>query len=104
MRVCILVEPGAVPPPPEMMPKMLAGFVEWREKWRSKMEVFAFWAGRGGGMAIVNAADEVELSQMMMEWPFAPISQIEVRPICDGDDALRRLGKTMQEMAAKMGG
>jgi len=103
MRVCILVDPN-IPPPPDMMLKFLQGFAGWREKWRAKMPVFEFWAGRGGGMGIVDVANEAELSQMMMEFPFAPFSHIEARPICNGDDALKRMTATMQEMMKQMAG
>jgi muconolactone delta-isomerase len=101
MRVCILVEPK-FPAPPEMAPAMLQGFAAWREKWRPKMKVFEFWAGRGGGMGIAEVANETELSQMMMEWPMAQFSDVDVRPIVDGDEALKRLTATMQEMMANM--
>jgi len=104
MRVCLLIEPGQVPPPPEMMPKIIAAFGHWREKWRAKMEVFDFWAGRPGGLGIANVANETELSQMMMEFPFGPFSHIDVRPIVNGDEALKRLGPTMAEMMSKMMG
>jgi len=103
MRVCVLVEPK-FPAPPEMMMPLMQGFVAWREKWRSKMPVFEFWAGRGGGMGIMDVANETELSQMMMEFPFSQFSEIEARPIVNGDDALKRLIATMQEMMAQMGG
>ncbi len=69
MRVAILVEAGAVPPPPDQLPMLLQAFAQWRDKWREKMEVFAFWAGRQGGLGVLNVADESELSQMMFEFP-----------------------------------
>lgn len=103
MRVCVLVEPK-FQAPPEMMPKLLQAMGGWREKWRSKMSTFEFWAGAAGGMAIVDVANETELSQMMMEFPFGPFSDIHPRLITNGDDALKRLAKTMQEMMAQMGG
>jgi muconolactone delta-isomerase len=86
------------------MPLLLEGFTQWRAKWRDKMPVFEFWAGRGGGLGIVDVADATELSQMMMEFPFAQFLQIDVRLIVDGDDALERLKATMAEMTAAMQG
>lgn len=104
MRACVLVEPGPVGPPPEAMPMVLAAFAQWRDKWRPKMEVFAFWAGEGGGLGIVDVADATELSQMMMEFPFGPFSEVKTRLIVDGDDALARLTKTTNEALAAMQG
>ncbi|HEX2064667.1 MAG TPA: hypothetical protein VHE80_09630, partial [Acidimicrobiales bacterium] len=91
MRVAVLVEPGAFPPPFDQMPALLQSFADWRSRWREKMEVFAFYAGRPGGLGIFNVDDERELSQIMFEFPFTTYSTIEARPIVDGDDALRRL-------------
>ena len=104
MRVALLVEPGAFPPPFDQMPMLLQGFADWRSRWREKMEVFEFFAGRPGGLGIVNAADERELSQMMFEFPLTPYSTIDVRPITPGDDALQRLTETMNNMLAQMQG
>ena len=47
---------------------------------------------------------ETELSQVMMEFPFAPFSVIQVHPTVDGDEALKRLTETMGQMLAAMGG
>jgi hypothetical protein len=102
MRTLVLVEPGPVSPPPEQMVDMLEGFAAWRERWRAKMELFEFFAGRGGGWGVFNT-DEVELIQAMMEFPFAPFSIIQVHPTVDGDDALARLTQTTKEMIAQMG-
>ncbi len=102
MRVAILVEPGAVPPPPDQLPMLLHAFAQWRDRWRGQMELFAFWAGRPGGLGVLNVADETELSQMMFEFPFNPYSTIDVRPIVDGDEALQRLTQTVNDMLAQM--
>ena len=104
MRVAILVEAGAVPPPPDQLPMLLQAFAHWRDKWREKMEVFAFWAGRQGGLGVLNVADESELSQMMFEFPLNPFSTVEARPIVDGDEALQRLTQTINQMLAQMQG
>lgn len=104
MRVAILVEPGAVPPPLDQLPMLLQSFAQWREKWRGKMELFEFWSGRQGGIGVLNVADETELSQMMFEFPFNQFSTIDARPIVDGDDALQRLTQTINEMLAQMQG
>ena len=66
------------------------------------MELFEFWAGRQGGLGVLNVADESELSQMMFEFPFNQFSNIDARPIVDGDEALQRLTQTINEMLAEM--
>lgn len=103
MRVLVTVEPS-FPVPPEQMPAMLGAFAQWRERWRAKMESFYFFAGRSGGGGVMNTADETELSQMMMEFPFGPVSTINIQPIVDGDDALRRLTATMNTVLSQMKG
>ena len=104
MRVLIIVEPGPVGPPPEAMMPLLEAMKGWRDRWRSKMESFEFFPGRSGGWGVFSTADETELSQVMMEFPFAPFSVIQVHPTVDGDEALKRLTETMGQMLAAMGG
>ncbi len=104
MRVALIVEPGEFPPPFDQMPMLLQGFADWRSRWKEKMAVFAFWAGRPGGLGILAVDDERELSQMMFEFPFTPYSNIDVRPIVDGDDALRRLTETVNDRLAQTQG
>ncbi len=102
MRTFILSRPGPTPPPPEMMPALLQAFKAWRGRWRPKMENFEFFAVGGGGWGVLNTADEKELSQAMMEYPFAPFSVIEALPTVDGDEALDRVIQTMDQMMAAM--
>ena len=102
MRTLIIVEPGPVGPPPEALLGILDAFRGWREKWRPKMEAFEFFAGRGGGWGLFNTADEEELSQAMMEFPFAPFSSIQVHPTVNGDRALERVRATTAAMLAAM--
>jgi hypothetical protein len=103
MRAPVIVQPGPATPPPEAMLALLEAFADWRNRWRSKMEAFEFFAGRTGGWAVFNG-DETELSQAMMEFPFALYSTIQVHPTVDGDDGLARLTQTMRAMMTQMGG
>jgi len=103
MRTLVIVEPGPVGPPPEVLPMVLDAMSAWRDRWRSKMEQFEFFAGRGGGWGVFNCADDTEFSQAMMEFPFAPFSVISVHPTVAGDDALERLKQTTKQMLAAMG-
>lgn len=104
MRTLIIVEPGPVPIPPEAILQIMEAALEWRERWRAKMESFEFFAGRGGGWGVFNTADEIELSQAMMEMPFAPFSVVQVHPTLDGDQALQRSIENVKQVAAAMGG
>ncbi|MCP6711750.1 hypothetical protein NL489_30835, partial [Klebsiella pneumoniae] len=69
---------------------MMEGFAAWRERHRGSMEVFEFFAGGGGGFGVLNVPDEAGLNRIMIEYPFLPYSSLEVRPILDGDTALRQ--------------
>jgi hypothetical protein len=102
MRTLILSRQGSTPPPPEMMPGLLQAFKAWRAKWRPKMESFEFFAAGVGGWGVLNTADEKELSQAMMEFPFLPFSNTEALPTIDGDEGLERLIETMNQMMAAM--
>jgi hypothetical protein len=74
-------------------------FVAWRERYRPKMESFYFFAGKGGGAGVLNVADEAELSQIMLEWPFAFFSDVGIEPVVDGDVGLKQLQAAIQAMA-----
>jgi len=78
---------------------MTEGFVAWRERYRPKMESFYFYAGKGGGAGVLNVADEAELSQIMLEWPFTFFSDIDIQPVVDGDVGLKQLQGAAQAMA-----
>ena len=96
MRALVIVEPGPIGPPPDMLLGVIEAFKGWRDRWRPKMEAFEFFP-EGGGWGVLNCSD-VEVSQAMMEFPFAPFSKITVRITVDGDDALTRMAATMQQM------
>ena len=104
MRALVIVEPGPIGPPPEAVLGILDAFKAWRDRWRPKMESFEFFAGRGGGWGVFNTDDEEELSQAMMEFPFAPFSSLQCYPTVDGDKALQRSRDTTAAMLAAMGG
>lgn len=97
MRVMALVRPRHFIPP-DQFPTLMHGFVEWRERYRDRMEVFEFFAGAGGGFGIFNMPDEATLHQAFIEYPFSPFSEIEFRPILDGDTALQQWQAALQAM------
>jgi hypothetical protein len=79
---------------------MLEQFAAWRDGYRDRMESFEFFI-RGGGFGIVNFADEAELRQMMLEYPFFITGKVEVHVIMDGDEALRQTREALARMAAR---
>jgi hypothetical protein len=97
MRVLVLVRPLHFIPP-EHLPGMIQGFVAWREHYREQMEVFEFFAGGGGGFGVFNVPDEATLHQAFIEYPFSPFSDIEFRPILDGDTALQQWQAAIRAM------
>jgi hypothetical protein len=100
MRIFVMSLPK-FPTPPEQMPALIQGFVAWREKYRPVMESFDFFAGGGGGYGVVNVPDETTLNQLMLEYPLGPLSELDIRPVIDGDKALAQWQAAMQAM---MGG
>jgi len=98
MKVLVTIHPQ-FPLPPDQLGPMTEGFIAWRERYRSKMESFYFYAGKGGGAGVFNVADEAELSQIMLEWPFTFFSDINVEPVLDGDLGLEQLQAAVQAMA-----
>ncbi len=102
MRALVLVEP-LFPIPPEMFPGLLDAFADWRQRHRHSMESFEFFAGGGGGFAVINVPDEAALNRMMVEYPFTPYSDISVRPLLDGDTALGQWREVMREAMGAAG-
>ena len=100
MRIVVISRPR-FPVPPDQLPALIQGFAAWRERYRSISESFEFFAGGGGGFGVVNVPDEATLNQMMIEYPFGPSSELEIRPVLDGDKALAQWQAAMQAMAAQ---
>ncbi len=100
MRVYISDRGTRFQPPLEQLPALWEQFAEWRERWRDKMEAFEFFADSNGGFAVANVADESELQQMMIEYPFTQFDEMEVHVIVDGDAALEQWRKGIEQMTA----
>lgn len=100
MRILVYARPR-FPIPPEQLPAVMQGFADWRARHKDRMEVFEFFAGGGGGFGIVNVADEAALNQMMLEWPLLPFSDVEYRPIINGDVALQQWQSALAAMQGR---
>jgi muconolactone delta-isomerase len=99
MRFVVIDRGAKFPLPPEQMPALWPQFVAWRERYRDRMESFEFFIGGGGGFGVVNVDSAEELQQMLIEYPFTMVDEVEVRPIADGDASLAQWGQAIQAMA-----
>jgi muconolactone delta-isomerase len=90
--------------PPDYLPMAAQGFIEWRAKYRDKMDEFFFFAGRQAGGGIFTVNDEAELNQIVNEWPLAPFAETDIIPLVDGDVALKQFSELAQMVSGQMGG
>ena len=84
--------------PPEQLPSIMERFAEWREQYRDRIESFEFYAGGGGGFMVIDVPNEVELNQMMSEYPFMAYLDVDIHPIIDGDTGLNQWWQVMRQM------
>lgn len=98
MRVLVVATP-AFPIPPDQLPAIVEGALQWSEQHRDELDQFGVFPG-GGGFGVVNVADETALNQLMLDMPFAPFSHHEVRAFVPGREGLRQLQTSLAERAA----
>jgi hypothetical protein len=98
MRALVIGTPK-FPPPPEKLPEMIEGALAWHQRYSDRFEVFGNFIG-GGGFAVVNVPDEQTLNQMVMEMPFAWVSDVSVRPFVDGVTGFHQLQEALAGMGA----
>ena len=85
--------------PPDMAPMVTQGALDWYERYKDRFIEFGTFMG-GGGFAIVEVDDSEELSQMIVEMPFATFSDISAELYVEGDKGFRQF---QEAMAAMMG-
>ncbi len=56
------------------------------------------------GFGVINGTDEATSNRMMVEYPFTLYSDIEIRPILDGDVALGQWREVMSQLMGGDGG
>ena len=98
MRVLVVAKPRATVPP-EQIPGLIEGALQWYERYQDRFEVFGSFPG-GGGFAALDVPDEEALHQMVLEMPFARFSDVDVTPYVPGDVGLR----TAQQAFAALSG
>ncbi len=97
MKFLVVATPK-VPAPPDMVPTMIDRSEEWDQRYNEKFEASGLFPG-GGGFVIADV-DETELHRMIIEHPFAPFSEIVVRPIVDSATGWRQGREAFAAMMA----
>lgn len=100
----LIISRPRFPIPPEQLPAMLEALGAWRKKYRSVTEYTAFFAGGGGGFGVVDVKDEAELNQIMLDFPFAPSSDIEIKALIAFDKGMDMWNESIRARMAAMGG
>lgn len=86
--------------PPEQAVRLMDALRQWSRKHQEDGSLEQSWsnAGSAGGGGIVNVSSHDELDAIMIEFPLAPFSDIEVQPLADLDASLDRFKKRMEAM------
>ncbi len=100
----LVVMTSRTPPPPEMLPNIMAGMLHWIEQYQSKMDGIFGFAGIQGGCGIVNVDTADELDEIMVRNPFTPFSETRVYPLTDLKGSINRNQEVMAEMTATING
>lgn len=83
---------------------MLAGLIDamqgWRSRYASKFDQIWAFAGIQGGGGILNVDTIEEMDAVMREFPFLPVSDVEIIPLVDIDNALAGAKGQIQQMMA----
>jgi hypothetical protein len=98
MRALVVGTPK-FPVGPEQMPAMVEGALAWYERYRDHFQAFGTFIG-GGGFAVVDVPDEQTLNQMVIEMPFAWVSDVSVRPFIEGITGFEQLQAGLAAMTA----
>lgn len=97
MRFLVIGTPK-FPAPPEMVPTLIDAAEEWQKRYSGKLETFGLFPG-GGGFGIADVSDEAELHRMLVEMPFTPFSDYEIKVVVDAPTAW---GQAREAFAAMM--
>ncbi|HEY4281228.1 MAG TPA: hypothetical protein VGM91_23655 [Conexibacter sp.] len=100
MRFLVYATPH-FPIPPDQMPAVVDGALEWAEQHRAEIEQFGLFPG-GGGFGIANVTDETALNQLLLDMPFAPFSQHQIHTFVPGIDGLQQLRTSLAARAGMM--
>jgi len=76
--------------PPEMLPSLIEGTLEWARKYQKQVPEIWSFAGQQAGAGIGNVESLEELDTILAEMPMGPFSETEVYPLVDLDVSLQR--------------
>ena len=93
------------PPPPEMVVPLIEAMQAWVAEGRASGTNKSSWsfAGMPGGSGFIEVDSHEELDEIMIRFPFAPFSSIEIIALADIDKALEGVKATYQKMMEMMG-
>jgi muconolactone delta-isomerase len=98
MKFLVIATPK-VPAPPDMILSLIDRAEEWQKRYDDQFEAFGLFPG-GGGFATAEVSDEAELHRIILEMPFSPFSDHEIRPIVDGPTGWRQAREAIAAMMA----
>ena len=89
--------------PPEVQLGLLDGSIAWAKKYTASKKLEQSWGfvGLPGGGGVLNVNSLEELNQMMVELPLGAVSQTEIRPIMDMEEAINQTKKALVLMVKK---
>jgi muconolactone delta-isomerase len=87
------------PAPPEMVPALIDAGEKWQASYTDKLEAFGLFPG-GGGFGIADVSDEAELHRIILENPFTPFSDYEIKVIVDAPTAWQQAREAFAAMTA----
>jgi muconolactone delta-isomerase len=95
-------------PPPEMLGAIMDGFVAFLTKYKESGNIRESWsfAGRVGGIALIEVDSHEQLEAIMAENPIAPFAEIEIHALVDLVESVkmgRQVAQARMEAMAKMG-
>ena len=82
MNVLVVATPKH-PVPPDQLGPMIDGAMEWYERYQNRFQAFGNFPG-GGGFAVIDVDSAETMNQMVLEMPFAPVSDLVIRPFVPG--------------------
>jgi hypothetical protein len=83
--------------PLEIVPGLIDAAEAWQKRHADRLETFGLFPGEGG-VAIADVSDEAELHRMILEMPFSPFSDYEIKVIVDASTAWRQAREAFAAM------